>query len=131
MRNALQPYRAHDLAFFSPAKKAKVNRNTLESPCTQSTRASCGTKWIQRSRQATVNGDSSVDEASTPMDVDVRRSREAGQPAPLLFLRDVPVIYSRSFSRTWPVRSVASLYVKLSHTSWLSSPGQVDLCARA
>ena len=40
------------------------------------------------------------------------------------------VIYSRSFSRTWPVRSVASLYVKLSHTSFLSSPARRFMCTR-
>lgn len=48
----------------------------------------CGSCPIQRPRQAAVNGDSSVDEASTSMDVDVGQGRP-GQPAPL-FLRDVP-----------------------------------------
>lgn len=72
------------------------------------------------------NGDSSVDEASTTMNVHVRQ-RSLGSRC---FYADVPVIYSRSFGHTWTVRSVASRYVKLAHISWLSSPVHRFMCMR-
>lgn len=72
------------------------------------------------------NGDSSVDEASTTMNVHVRQGSQVSR----CFYADVPVIYSRSFGRTWMVRSEASRYVKLAHISCLSSSIHRFMCMR-
>lgn len=56
----------------------RVEADKGQSERIESPRASCRTNSIQR--QAAVNGDSSVDEASTPMDVDVGQGRPDSQP---------------------------------------------------
>lgn len=83
-------------------------------------------KSIQCLYWTEANGDSSVDEASTTMNVHVRQ----GSLGSRCFYADVPVIYSRSFGHTWTVRSVVSRYVKLAHISWLSLPVHRFMCMR-